>query len=388
MRKLSILGATGSIGQSTLSIVEAQPDKFEIAALTANTKAKELAALTIKFNAKFAAIADESAYEELKEHLSGTDVKTACGAEGVLEASNIQCDITMAAILGMAGLKPTMAAITQGNTVAFASKEALVGAGNLMMDRVKKSGTTFLPVDSEHNAIYQVFEGKTGVKGLVLTASGGPFLNWSKTDIEQATPEQAVAHPNWSMGAKISVDSASLMNKGLELIEACHLFDMPESQVDVIVHPQSIIHSMVEYIDGSVLAQMGAPDMRTPISYCLGYPERIKTPGETLDIGQMSNLTFEKPDTDKFPCLDLARQAFKAGQGACIVLNGANEIAVSAFLDKTIGFGDIVRINEAVLGKLQVNNPTSLEEVIEIDAQTRIFVQDLLKNNSFQALRA
>lgn len=388
MKTVNVLGATGSIGESTLSIIRAHPDLFKVGVVTAHQNVDKLSEIAKEFDAEIAVIVDESKYQDLKGALSGSKTKILAGEEGLLEASSYKADITMAAITGMAGLKPTLSAIEQGNIVAFASKEALVSAGKFMMDKVKECGTTFLPVDSEHNAIYQVLEAKQGVKRIVLTASGGPFRESLLREMERVTPKQAVAHPNWSMGAKISVDSATMMNKGLELIEASYLFDMPEDKIDIVVHPQSIIHSMVEYIDGSILAQMGAPDMCTPISYCLGHPKRIETPGKTLNWSTLNNLDFEEADTDKFPCLNFARKALNDGYASCIALNASNEIAVDAFLNENIGFMDIVRMNEDILLNFSSNEPNSIEDVIAIDAEVRNVTKNKINTLSKTALKA
>jgi 1-deoxy-D-xylulose-5-phosphate reductoisomerase len=308
VKTVSILGATGSVGRSTADVILAHPDRFDVQAVTASTKAEDLAALAIKLKAKLAVVADESAYPALKQALSGTGIKTETGTNAIQDAASVPADIIMAAIVGMAGLLPVLKAVEQGRCVAIANKEPLVAAGSLVMAAVKKHGTTLLPVDSEHNAIFQVFDNdnRAGIERIILTASGGPFRTWTIDQMRAATPEQAVSHPNWSMGAKISVDSATMMNKGLEVIEAQRLFDMAPDKIDILIHPQSIVHSMVEYNDGSMLAQLGAPDMRTPIAYALGWPDRIATPGRRLDAASLSTLQFFPPDFERFPAMKMA----------------------------------------------------------------------------------
>ena len=351
-KRITILGSTGSIGQSTLDLVRrAKVGEVEVVALTAHKNALKLAAQAIEFNANYVALSDPTAEAELREALAGTAVEIGIGSEALIEAASRQTDFCMAAIIGAAGLEPTLAAVGQGIHVGLANKECLVCAGDLFMQRVRAKGTTLLPVDSEHNAIFQVLEADKpeGVRRLILTASGGPFREASLERLSRVTRADALAHPVWDMGAKISIDSATLMNKGLELIEASYLFDRPSAEIDVIVHPQSIIHSMVEYIDGSVLAQLGSPDMRTPIAYAMGWPDRMAAPVERLDFAKLSELTFFEPDTQKFPALRLAREALEAGGKAPCVLNAANEIAVAAFLADQIKFLDIARIVEQAL---------------------------------------
>jgi 1-deoxy-D-xylulose-5-phosphate reductoisomerase len=379
-KAISILGATGSVGGSTLDLVERNPDRFEVNALTAAKNVAALADAALRTNAKLAVIGDPQLLPELEKRLAGSDCRAETGKDALAEAASSKADLVMAAIVGCAGLEPVMAAIEAGRTVALANKESLVTAGEIMTNAAKARGTTILPVDSEHNAIFQCLADNRAcdVARLVLTASGGPFRTWSRSEMEGVSPEQAVAHPNWSMGAKISVDSATMMNKGLELIEAHHLFDLPSEQIDVLVHPQSVIHSMVEYVDGSVLAQLGSPDMRIPIAFALAWPERMDTPAEKLDLGRIGNLSFEAPDLERFPALNVARQAMEAGGAAPIVLNAANEVAVAAFLDRRIGLLAIVdTVNEA-LTRMDLPKPRSIAEVIDIDRQTRALANDLM----------
>jgi 1-deoxy-D-xylulose-5-phosphate reductoisomerase len=323
--------------------------------------------------AQLAVVGDESLYGTLKDALSGTDIEVAAGANAIIEAAQRPAEWTMAAIVGCAGLMPSMAALERGQSLAFANKESLVSAGPLMMAAARSSGATLLPVDSEHNAIFQCLDQSApkSVARIILTASGGPFRTASAEAIEYATPEQALKHPNWSMGAKITIDSASMMNKGLELIEAHYLFDMPSDRLDVLFHPQSVIHSMVEYVDGSVLAQLGAPDMRIPIAHCLAWPERMDTPMPRLNLAEIGRLDFEAPDLIRFPALRIAREAMVAGGARPAILNAANEIAVAAFLAKSIRFGAIAAIVAGTLERYDPLAPTSLEDVLNIDAEAR-----------------
>jgi 1-deoxy-D-xylulose-5-phosphate reductoisomerase len=373
MRKIAILGATGSIGKSTLDLIERNPDRFEVAAVTAATNVEALANVAHRTGAKLAVVADEDRLDDLQELLVGTDCRAAAGEAGLIEAAVADVDLVIAAIVGCAGLKPVMAAVEAGRTVALANKEALVTAGALMTDAASASGATLLPIDSEHNAIFQCIAGNNSqdIARLILTASGGPFRTASAETIRSATPAQAVAHPNWSMGAKISVDSATLMNKGLELIEAHYLFGLPSARIDILIHPQSVIHSMVEFVDRSVLAQLGSPDMRIPIAYALAWPERMETPAQPLDLATIARLDFEAPDLERFPALKLARQALEAGGAAPIVLNAANEIAVASFLAEEIRFADIVRVVEDLLIASKFDAPASIGDVLEIDGVTR-----------------
>ncbi len=372
-RRISILGATGSVGTSTLDLVERHPDRFEVVALTAATNAAALADCARRTGARLAVIADEHKLPELREALAGTACRAATGHDAMVEAAAGEAEWVMAAIVGCAGLEPVMAAVAAGRTIALANKEALVTAGSLMIDAAKRSGATILPVDSEHNAIFQCLAGNShdGVAKLILTASGGPFRTWAKADMDVARPEQALKHPNWSMGAKISIDSATMMNKGLELIEAHHLFGLPSDRIDILVHPQSVIHSMVEYVDGSTIAQLGSPDMRIPIAHCLAYPDRIETRAQPLDLIAIASLTFEAPDPTRFPALRLARAALEGGKGEAIVLNAANELAVAAFLDRRIAFGEIATTVERAIDRTNAPAPSSIAEVIDIDRSVR-----------------
>jgi 1-deoxy-D-xylulose-5-phosphate reductoisomerase len=372
-RKIAILGATGSIGKSTLDLVERNPDAFEVTAVTAATNVEALADIVRRTGAKLAVVADEARYSQLAELLVGTTCRVAAGEDALLEAAAGDGELVIAAIVGCAGLNPVMAAVDSGKTVALANKEALVTAGALMTDAAALSGATILPVDSEHNAIFQCLAGNRGddVSRIILTASGGPFRVASAEIIGAATPAQAVAHPNWSMGAKISVDSATMMNKGLELIEAHYLFKLPSQRIDILVHPQSVVHSMVEFVDGSVLAQLGTADMRIPIAYALAWPERIATPAQRLDLATIARLDFEAPDLERFPALRLAREALEAGGAAPIVLNAANENAVASFLAGQIRFPDIVRIVQEALNGAAYDAPRSIGDVLEIDHVTR-----------------
>jgi 1-deoxy-D-xylulose-5-phosphate reductoisomerase len=372
-KSVTVLGATGSVGQSTLDLINRAPERFEVIALTAQSDVAGLAAAVRKTGAKLAVIGKAELYESLKDALSDIDVEVSAGEEAVIDAARRGADWTMAAIVGCAGLRPVMAALEGGKALAFANKEALVSAGPLMMDAARRSGATLLPTDSEHNAIFQCLDQSApkGVARIILTASGGPFRTWSIAEMAAAKPEQALKHPNWTMGAKISIDSATMMNKGLELIEARYLFDMPSARLDVIFHPQSVIHSMVEYVDGSVLAQLGAPDMRIPIAHCLAWPERMKTPMPRLNLAEIGRLDFEEPDPVRFPALRLARAALEAGGATPAVLNAANEIAVSAFLAGRIGFTRIAAIVEDVLDRYSPSSPQSIADVLLIDSAAR-----------------
>jgi 1-deoxy-D-xylulose-5-phosphate reductoisomerase len=372
-KRIAILGATGSIGKSTLDLIERSPERFEVIALTAKTDVDGLAAAARRTGARLAVIADESCFGALKAKLEGTSCRPAAGIEGLEEAATGDSDWVMAAIVGCAGLVPTMAAVDAGKTVALANKEALVTAGSLMIDAASRASATLLPVDSEHNAIFQCLAGSSvdNVSRLVLTASGGPFRELPLGRMRTATPAEAVAHPRWSMGAKISVDSATLMNKGLELIEAHHLFGLPSGRIDIVVHPQSIVHSLVEFVDGSLLAQLGTADMRIPIAYTLAWPERMATPAQRLSLADIGRLDFEAPDFDRFPALRLAREALEQGGAAPVVLNAANEVAVEAFLNGRIGFCDISRTVEETLAERNERAPQSVEEVVALDREIR-----------------
>ena len=379
-RKISILGATGSVGTSTLDLVERHPDRFEVVALTAASNVAALADAALRTGARLAVIADPKLLPELEQRLEGSKCRAGSGSDDLAEAAAAEAEWVMAAIVGCAGLEPVMAAIEAGRTVALANKESLVTAGELMISSARQSGATILPVDSEHNAIFQCLAGNRyrDVSKLILTASGGPFRTMSREQMAVAGPDEAVAHPNWSMGAKISVDSATMMNKGLELIEAHHLFGLPSERIAILVHPQSVIHSMVEYVDGSVLAQMGSPDMRIPIAHTLAWPERIETPAEKLDLVRIGSLSFEEPDLDRFPALRVARAALEAGGAAPIVLNAANEEAVAAFLHRRIGFLDIVRTVEETMAGSVLTMPRTIADVIDVDRRTRTLANDLM----------
>jgi len=376
-RTVTVLGSTGSIGRQTLEVIQQQSKDFSVVALAAGSNADVLAQQAHIFKPKFVAIADERAYRALKDQVQGAKVEA--GMDAVIEAARMDADITMAAIVGTAGLKPTMEAIRRGKTVAFASKECLVAAGSIMMDAVKKHGTTFLPVDSEHNAIFQVLNSGQGVRRIVLTASGGPFREWSAEKIAAATPEQAIAHPTWSMGPKISVDSATLMNKALEVIEAHHLFNLPSEKIEVILHPQSTVHGMVEYEDGSLLAQLGPSDMRTPIAVCMGWPQRIPTPGARLDLAKLSQLDFAQPDTARFPSLKLVRDVLAGTPADAIIFNAANEIAVAAFLNREAGFNQIVNTVSRMLDSCHKVAMNSLDDVLAYDDTIRSQTLQILK---------
>lgn len=380
-RKISILGATGSIGKSTLNLIERSPERFEVVTVTAATNVEALADIARRTGARLAVVADESRLRDLQELLVGTNCRAAGGGQALVEAAASDADLVIAAIVGCAGLKAVMAAIEAGRTVALANKEALVTAGALMIGAAAASGATLLPVDSEHNAIFQCLAGNSvdDVSRIVLTASGGPFRTASAEAIAAATPAQAVAHPNWSMGAKISVDSATCMNKGLELIEAHYLFGLPSNRIDVLIHPQSVVHSMVEFVDGSMLAQLGAPDMRIPIAYALAWPERMATPAQRLDLAAIGRLDFEAPDLARFPALRLAREALEEGGGAPIVLNAANEVAVATFLAGAIRFTDIAASVEEMLETARFAPPGSIGDVLEIDGITRERAEALMK---------
>ena len=372
-RTVSILGATGSVGSSTLDLIERSPDRFEVIALTAAKNVEALAAAARRTGARLAVIDDAALLPELEQRLAGTGCRAAAGREALGEAAAGEAEWVMAAIVGCAGLEPVMAAVEAGRTLALANKEALVTAGALMTDAARRSGATILPVDSEHNAIFQCLAGSRAedVARIVLTASGGPFRSLGFAEMAAMTPAQAVAHPNWSMGAKISVDSATMMNKGLELIEAHHLFGLPSARIDILVHPQSVIHSMVEFVDGSTIAQLGSPDMRIPIAHALAFPERMPTPAARLDLAQIGKLEFEQPDAERFPALRLARAALEAGGGEAIVLNAANEIAVAAFLAGRIKFLDIVTLVEQAIERTAAPAPRSIAEVLDIDRAAR-----------------
>ncbi|GFZ80335.1 1-deoxy-D-xylulose 5-phosphate reductoisomerase [Elstera cyanobacteriorum] len=373
VKRVTVQGCTGSVGQSTLDVIRHHRGRFAVEALVAGQKVDALIRDALEFRPRLAVIADPAGYGALQEGLAGTGIEVAAGPQAVIEAALRPVDVLMAAIVGAAGLPPTLAALEQGTTVAFANKEVLVSAGDLVMATAARTGARLLPVDSEHNAIFQVFEteARGAIDKILLTASGGPFRTWSAAAMAAATPAQAVAHPNWSMGAKISVDSATMMNKGLELIEAHYLFEMSENRIEVLIHPQSVIHSAVVYCDGSVLAQLGSPDMRTPIAYALGWPQRLAVPVPTLDLIALAKLTFEAPDDSRFPALRLARQVLRDGQGAPTLLNAANEVAVAAFLAHRLPFDGIAETVVRVLERVPGRAPDSLETVLALDAAAR-----------------
>ena len=388
MRTVSILGATGSIGASTFDLLMRERDRYRVEAVAAQRNVEALAKTAIALGARFAAVADPQAYGALQDALSGTDIVAGAGEQAVIEAAARPADLIVASISGAAGLAPTMAAIERGTSVAIANKECLVCAGGLFMRRAADRGATILPVDSEHNALFQAMAaGQRGdIRRLILTASGGPFRTWSAEAVRNATPEQALRHPNWSMGAKVTIDSATLMNKGLELIEAHHLFQMPPQEIDVFVHPQSIVHGIVEFRDGSFIAQLGAPDMRIPISHCLSWPQRMEEPARRLRLDEMASLTFEAPDLVRFPALRLARTALEEGGAAPTVLNAANEVAVAEFLSNRLGFAAIPALVEATLNAAarrgMVREPASVEEALEIDRAAREMAGELRSSAS------
>jgi 1-deoxy-D-xylulose-5-phosphate reductoisomerase len=384
-RSVSILGATGSIGKSTLDLIERNADTFDVVALTAQSNVTALADAARRTRAKVAVIGDAALYEELKSALAGTGIRSAAGPEAVVAAAAEPCDCVMAAIVGAAGLEPTFEAVRQGRRLALANKECLVSAGEVFMSAVAEAGAELLPVDSEHSAAFQALAGAApeSIERIVLTASGGPFRTWTREQLGQATPQQALRHPNWSMGAKISIDSATLMNKGLELIEAFHLFPVSAEQLGCVVHPQSIVHCLVSFTDGSVIAQMAAPDMRTPIALALSWPKRMNAPTPRLDLAAIGNLNFEAPDEVRFPALTIARGALTRGGTAPAILSAANEIAVEAFLAGKLGFLDIASTVsdtlDAAEGRGLVVRASNLHEVLAADAEARLLAQDLLR---------
>ena len=372
-RHVTILGSTGSVGCNTVDLITRNPDAYVIEALTARGNVERLIEQSLLLRPRLAVIADERHYAALKAGLAGTNVAVAAGQDALNEAASLPADWVMSAIVGAAGLAPTLTAVKRGATVGLANKETLVCAGDIVLREVQRNGATLLPVDSEHSAIFQVFdfENAAAVDRIILTASGGPFLRRDLAAMANVTPAEAVAHPNWDMGAKISVDSATMMNKGLELIEAYYLFPVPEERIEIIVHPQSVVHSMVAYTDGSVLAQMGVPDMRTPIAYALAWPRRAASPAARLDLAKIGTLTFEAPDPARFPALRLAREALQAGRGAPTVLNAANEVAVRGFLNGQIAFLDITRIVERTLEAMQPMPAETLDDICNIDSLAR-----------------
>jgi 1-deoxy-D-xylulose-5-phosphate reductoisomerase len=372
-RSVTILGSTGSIGTQTIDLLKAAPERYRVVALVGGSNARLLAEQALALGAQRAVISDQAAYPALRQALAGSGIAVGCGEAAIVEAAAMPADWTMAAITGAAGLAPTLTAIRRGRAIALANKEALVCAGPVMLRAVRDAGATLLPVDSEHNAIFQAMAetNRAAVERIVLTASGGPFLKSSRADMEAATPEVALRHPIWSMGAKISIDSATMMNKGLEVIEAARLFDMPEERIGVLIHPQSVIHGLVCYHDGSMLAQLGSPDMRIPIAHTLAWPSRIATSSPRLDLAALGRLEFFEPDHEQFPALRLARDALRAGGGAPTILNAANEIAVAAFLQRRIGFLDIAGTVARVLDSMGAVAAGTLDEVIALDGDAR-----------------
>ena len=385
LETVTILGATGSIGRQTLDVLARNPERYRVLGLTAGHRWRELAEHCLTWRPPFAALADEQAAQALRNHLreAGSHTQVLAGHAGVAEVAALQeADTVVAAIVGAAGVRPTLAAVEAGKKILLANKETLVVTGALFMDAVKRHGATLLPVDSEHNAIFQCLPAEgvgPGVRRLLLTASGGPFRGWTREQLTDVTPEQAVCHPNWDMGPKISVDSATLMNKGLEYIEACWLFDVAPERIEVVIHPQSVVHSMVEYLDGSVLAQMGTPDMRTPIACALSWPERIESGASRLDFTTLSGLDFQAPDNDAFPCLGLARQSMEEGGAATAVLNAANEEAVAAFLDRRLGFNGIGAVVEETLQRTPSSRCTDVDAVMDVDARARVLARSLIR---------
>ena len=391
VRSDTLLGATGSIGSSTIDLIKRNPGRYRVEAISAHSNAETLAKLARELNARFAVVSDPAAYKVLKAALAGSGVEAGAGDVALIEAAERPAEWVLAAIVGSAGLKSALAAAKRGATVALANKECLVCAGDLFMRAAAKAGARILPVDSEHNAIYQALKAgrSEDVRRIVLTASGGPFRTWSIDKMRAATRDQALKHPNWSMGAKITIDSATMMNKGLELIEAHHLFEVGPDKLDVLVHPQSIVHGLVEYIDGSLIAQLGSHDMRIPIAYCLAWPERIEGPAARLDLAQLATLSFEQPDPVRFPALSIARRALEIGGGAPTILNAANEVAVDAFLHDRLGFTGIVDLVAATLEAAErrgaVKEPQNVEEAIGVDLMARSLAQDGLREIAAKA---
>ena len=382
MKRIVILGSTGSIGSSTLDVVSRFPDRFQIVGLAAGSKDQILEDQIRTFQPKVVALSCPDAAKRLRARVGNVQVEVLDGEPGLCEVARFpQCDLVISAIVGGAGLKPTLSAIQAGRQVALANKEPMVMAGQLMQQEAHKHGVTIFPIDSEHSAIFQSMEGhrKVDIRRVVLTASGGPFWDWPASDFEDITPEQALKHPNWKMGAKITTDSATLMNKGLEVIEARWLFDLPASQIDVVIHRESIIHSLVEYCDGSVISQLGHPDMRTPISYAMNYPERVPLHPPLLDLGKIGKLTFFPPDTEKFPCLQLAYDALAGGAGLPATLNAANEVAVHAFLNNQIAFLDIPKVIEETMAAYCPTPLSTIEEVLDVDQWARRTAEEIMK---------
>ncbi|HZR88907.1 MAG TPA: 1-deoxy-D-xylulose-5-phosphate reductoisomerase [Bradyrhizobium sp.] len=391
VRSVTVLGATGSIGDSTMDLLRGARDRYRVEAVTGNSNVQGLAKLAREFNARFAAVADPARLSELREALAGSGIECGAGESAIIEAAARPAEWVMAAVSGAAGLKPALAAVDRGATVALANKECLVCAGDFFMERAAKAGACILPSDSEHNALFQALASgnRDELVRVIITASGGPFRTWAASDIEQATLAQALKHPNWSMGQKITIDSASMMNKGLEVIEAAYLFSLKPDEIDVLVHPQSIIHGMVEFSDRSVVAQLGAPDMRIPIAHCLGWPDRIKGPSARLDLAKIGQLTFEAPDFERFPGLRLAYEALRTGRGATTVFNAANEVAVAAFIAGKIRFGAIARLVEATIDSwIRSSNLAALhsaDEAIALDHNARSLAASLLPQIALKA---
>ena len=380
-KTVTILGATGSVGDATLDVIAQHPEKFDVVGMTAWHNADKAIALARRFTPKMIAVSEQS-YETVRDSLADTDIDVTSGIEGMKQVATIPAQVIIAGIVGTAGLEPTLTAIKQGTTVGLANKESLVSAGTLVMDAVAKSGCTLLPVDSEHNAIFQVLEQdkKHLLDKIIITASGGAFRDASAEQLKNASVEDALQHPNWSMGAKLTIDSASLMNKGLELIEACHLFDVSERQIDIVVHPQSIVHSMVRYVDGSVLAQMGMPDMKVPVAYALCYPERMDVNTPSLDFATQGQLTFREPNHQLFPALNIARECQRLGQGATNIMNAANEVAVDGFIKGQISFAEMTNIVLFVLENMDSSvTPKNLGDVLEQDRQARVIAQNFIE---------
>jgi 1-deoxy-D-xylulose-5-phosphate reductoisomerase len=384
IKTISVLGSTGSVGTQTLDLILAEPDRYQVRALVGGRNVALLAEQARRCRAEIAVIHDSAGLPMLRDALAGTGIAAAAGARAVRDAAAMPADWTMAAIIGMAGLHPTLAAIRRGGAIAFANKEVLVSAGDIMMDAVAAAGARLLPVDSEHNAIFQCLEAhnRGAVERIILTASGGPFRQWSREAMAAITPEQALRHPVWSMGAKISIDSATMMNKGLEVIEAARLFGLGSEAVEILVHPQSVVHGIVCYSDGSMLAQMGAPDMHIPIAHALGWPERLVTDAKRLDLASLAKLDFSLPDLERFPALRLAREVLAAGGAAPAIMNAANEVAVAAFLARRIGFLDIVDTVEAVLDRLGSPPAADLDDIIAFDEAARAAADTLISSRA------
>ena len=379
-RRVTVLGSTGSVGCNTVSMLESESGQYQVEALTARSNFKLLAEQARRLKPKMVVLSDKSFYPDLKRELAGSGVEVLAGAEALVEAASLNADWVMAAIVGTAGLAPTLAAIRHGAVVALANKECLVSAGVLLTKEVKKFGSDLLPVDSEHNGIFQVFDFNhpEGVEKIILTASGGPFRCFNRQQMRDVTPEEAVVHPNWEMGKKISIDCATMMNKGLERIEAFHLFPIEQKQIEILIHPQSVVHSMVAYCDGSVLAQLGTPDMRMPIAFTLAWPKRISVPVARLDLAEIGQLTFEHPNETLFPALRLAREVLEEGGSAPAVMSAANEIAVEGFLERRIGFLEIIELVERTLCKIPPLKVETIEEVSEVDSEARRLAKDLI----------